>query len=215
MGQMSLRFGANDFGGTMIEENVVSAAGCSPRVGPDRRAPRVGAGSRRASATPGTGSSRAAEAGLPRLPRRGRHPRRGARGRGGPDEPGGSSRTPRPRHRHRGKVFEGTRLSRDGVRLYGADSAVGALANWMREDRHGDLTYFNVNQHVNYTNVCNKLCRFCAFQRLPPGGRLRDEARGGRREDPRAAGRAGDRGAHGGRDLSSCPTSTTSTSSAR
>ena len=28
MGQMSLRFGANDFGGTMIEENVVSAAGC-------------------------------------------------------------------------------------------------------------------------------------------------------------------------------------------
>ena len=67
------------------------------------------------------------------------------------------------------KVFEGTRLSReDGVRLYGADlHAVGALANWMREDRHGDLTYFNVNQHVNYTNVCNKLCRFCAFQRLP------------------------------------------------
>jgi aminodeoxyfutalosine synthase len=32
---------------------------------------------------------------------------------------------------------------------------------------HGDLAYFNVNQHVNYTNVCNKLCRFCAFQRLP------------------------------------------------
>jgi aminodeoxyfutalosine synthase len=32
---------------------------------------------------------------------------------------------------------------------------------------HGDLAYFNVNQHVNYTNLCNKLCRFCAFQRLP------------------------------------------------
>ena len=32
---------------------------------------------------------------------------------------------------------------------------------------HGDLAYFNVNQHINYTNVCNKLCRFCAFQRLP------------------------------------------------
>jgi aminodeoxyfutalosine synthase len=68
-----------------------------------------------------------------------------------------------------GRVFAGERLSReDGVRLYGADlHAVGALANWVRERKHGDLTYFNVNQHINYTNVCNKLCRFCAFQRLP------------------------------------------------
>ncbi|QDV08665.1 Aminodeoxyfutalosine synthase [Planctomycetes bacterium Poly30] len=67
------------------------------------------------------------------------------------------------------KVFQGQRLSReDGVRLYHADlHAVGALANWVREEKHGDLTYFNVNQHINYTNVCNKLCRFCAFQRLP------------------------------------------------
>jgi aminodeoxyfutalosine synthase len=67
------------------------------------------------------------------------------------------------------RVFGGERLSReDGVRLYSADlHAVGALANWVRERKHGDLTYFNVNQHINYTNVCNKLCRFCAFQRLP------------------------------------------------
>ena len=67
------------------------------------------------------------------------------------------------------RVFAGERLTReDGVRLYGADlHAVGALANWVRERKHGDLTYFNVNQHINYTNVCNKLCRFCAFQRLP------------------------------------------------
>ncbi len=67
------------------------------------------------------------------------------------------------------KVFAGERLSTDdGVRLYQADlHAVGALANWVREKKHGDLTYFNVNQHINYTNVCNKLCRFCAFQRLP------------------------------------------------
>jgi len=67
------------------------------------------------------------------------------------------------------KVFASERLSRDdGVRLYGADlNAVGALANWVRERKHGDLTYFNVNQHINYTNICNKLCRFCAFQRLP------------------------------------------------
>ncbi len=67
------------------------------------------------------------------------------------------------------KVFASERLSLDdGVRLYGADlHAVGALANWVRERKHGDLTYFNVNQHINYTNICNKLCRFCAFQRLP------------------------------------------------
>jgi aminodeoxyfutalosine synthase len=67
------------------------------------------------------------------------------------------------------KVLARERLTlEDGVRLYGADlHAVGALANRVRERMHGDLAYFNVNQHVNYTNICNKLCRFCAFQRLP------------------------------------------------
>ena len=67
------------------------------------------------------------------------------------------------------KVLARERLSLDdGLRLYSADlHAVGALANVVRERLHGDLAYFNVNQHVNYTNICNKLCRFCAFQRLP------------------------------------------------
>jgi len=67
------------------------------------------------------------------------------------------------------RVLARQRLSRDdGARLYRADlHAVGALANLVRERMHGDLAYFNVNQHINYTNVCNKLCRFCAFQRLP------------------------------------------------
>ena len=67
------------------------------------------------------------------------------------------------------KVLARERLSLDdGLRLYRADlHAVGALANLVRERLHGDRTYFNVNQHVNYTNICNKLCRFCAFQRLP------------------------------------------------
>jgi aminodeoxyfutalosine synthase len=67
------------------------------------------------------------------------------------------------------KVLARERLSRaDGERLYRADlHAVGALANEVRERMHGDVAYFNVNQHVNYTNICNKLCRFCAFQRLP------------------------------------------------
>lgn len=67
------------------------------------------------------------------------------------------------------RVLAQERLSReDGERLYAADlHAVGALANHVRERLHGDRTYFNVNQHINYTNLCNKLCRFCAFQRLP------------------------------------------------
>jgi len=67
------------------------------------------------------------------------------------------------------KVFASERLSTDdGLRLYAADlHAVGALANHVRERLHGDATYFNVNQHINYTNLCNRLCKFCAFQRLP------------------------------------------------
>ncbi len=68
------------------------------------------------------------------------------------------------------KVFAGERLSReDGLALYRSPHlhVVGLLANHVRERLHGDLAYFNVNQHVNYTNLCNKLCRFCAFQRLP------------------------------------------------
>jgi aminodeoxyfutalosine synthase len=68
------------------------------------------------------------------------------------------------------KVLAGVRLTRaDGRRLYDTDELflLGRLANLVRERLHGDRTYFNVNQHVNYTNLCNKLCRFCAFQRLP------------------------------------------------
>ncbi len=68
------------------------------------------------------------------------------------------------------KVLAGERLStEDGLTLYRCPDlhAVGALANYVREQKHGDRTYFNVNQHINYTNVCNKLCRFCSFQRLP------------------------------------------------
>ncbi|MFT4646871.1 MAG: aminodeoxyfutalosine synthase [Planctomycetota bacterium] len=68
------------------------------------------------------------------------------------------------------KVMAGKRLSTDdGIQLYNTPDlhAVGALANFVRDRMHGDDTFFNVNQHINYTNVCNKLCRFCSFQRLP------------------------------------------------
>lgn len=68
------------------------------------------------------------------------------------------------------KVLESERLSlEDGVALYRCADllTVGALANHVRERLHGDRTYFNVNQHINYTNYCNKFCSFCSFDRLP------------------------------------------------
>jgi aminodeoxyfutalosine synthase len=44
---------------------------------------------------------------------------------------------------------------------------VGALANIVRERKNGNVAYFNRNLHINYTNICNKMCLFCAFDRLP------------------------------------------------
>lgn len=64
------------------------------------------------------------------------------------------------------KVDSGTRLSfEDGMRLYETPNltAVGYLANIVRERRHGARTYFVSNQHINYTNICNKFCKFCSF----------------------------------------------------
>ena len=43
--------------------------------------------------------------------------------------------------------------------------AVGWLANEVRERMHGNIAYFNVNRHINPTNVCIAACRLCAFGR--------------------------------------------------
>ncbi len=64
------------------------------------------------------------------------------------------------------KVAVGERLSfEDGIVLYrsGDILAVGWLANLVRERMHGDIAYFNVNRHINPTNVCVASCRLCAF----------------------------------------------------
>ena len=37
------------------------------------------------------------------------------------------------------------------------------MANLVRERMHGDITYFNVNRHINPTDVCVASCRLCAF----------------------------------------------------
>jgi aminodeoxyfutalosine synthase len=68
------------------------------------------------------------------------------------------------------KVLAGERLSHDdGVLLYRSPDllAVGWLANHVREKRHGNVTYFNVNRHINPTNVCVAHCKLCAFGRDP------------------------------------------------
>jgi aminodeoxyfutalosine synthase len=66
------------------------------------------------------------------------------------------------------KVLARERLSsEDALALYrtGDILAAGWLANQVRERMHGDKTYFNVNRHINPTNVCVAACRLCAFGR--------------------------------------------------
>lgn len=66
------------------------------------------------------------------------------------------------------KVLAGERLSfDDGMRLFTCPdiNAVGALAHHVRSRLHGNITYYVVNRHVNYTNVCVNGCTFCAYRR--------------------------------------------------
>src|SRR5689334_15546510 len=64
------------------------------------------------------------------------------------------------------KVEDGERLSfEDGVALFESHDliAIGALANHVREHINGDRTFYNVNRHMNYTNICISDCVFCGF----------------------------------------------------
>ena len=66
------------------------------------------------------------------------------------------------------KVLAHERLNADdALALYRSPDilAVGWLANSVRERMHGDKTCFNVNRHINPTNVCVAACRLCAFGR--------------------------------------------------
>ncbi len=66
------------------------------------------------------------------------------------------------------KVLAGERLSfDDGVALYRSPDllAIGWLGNYVREKRHSNIAYYNVNRHINPTNVCVAHCRLCAFGR--------------------------------------------------
>ncbi|MFD1770744.1 aminofutalosine synthase MqnE [Sphingobacterium suaedae] len=67
------------------------------------------------------------------------------------------------------KVFRSERVSfEEGVILFerGSLGYLGVLANYIRENKHGDITYFNRNFHIEPTNVCVYDCKFCAYSRL-------------------------------------------------
>jgi len=56
----------------------------------------------------------------------------------------------------------------DGMYLFekASLSFVGFLANCIREIKHGDITYFNRNFHIEPTNVCVFSCKFCSYSKL-------------------------------------------------
>lgn len=68
-----------------------------------------------------------------------------------------------------GKVYNGQRISdADGLYLFEHASLAfaGALANYVREKKHGDTTYFNRNFHIEPTNACIYSCHFCSYSKL-------------------------------------------------
>src|SRR6476469_11236783 len=68
------------------------------------------------------------------------------------------------------KITAGVRLTRrDGEDLYDSDDLawLGAMAHGARTAKNGGQVFFNVNRHLNMTNVCTASCAFCSFQRKP------------------------------------------------
>ncbi len=67
------------------------------------------------------------------------------------------------------KVVNNERISlEEGVLLYekGELGFLGSLANFVRERKHGNYTYFNRNFHIEPTNLCVYSCKFCSYSRL-------------------------------------------------
>lgn len=67
------------------------------------------------------------------------------------------------------KIIENKRIStEEGIYLfYNAElSHLGTLANYIREKRHGNKTYFNKNFHIEPTNICVFDCKFCSYSRF-------------------------------------------------
>ncbi|HEY6902132.1 MAG TPA: aminofutalosine synthase MqnE [Puia sp.] len=67
------------------------------------------------------------------------------------------------------KIIAAQRITpEDGILLFekGSLPFLGALANHVRERKHGDKTYFNRNFHIEPTNVCVFTCNFCSYSRV-------------------------------------------------
>ena len=63
------------------------------------------------------------------------------------------------------KILAGERIDyNEALSLYEMDFfELGELANNVRENMHGKKTYFNINRHINPTNICADVCKFCAY----------------------------------------------------
>lgn len=63
------------------------------------------------------------------------------------------------------KLENNERLSlEDGIKLYDLDLiTLGKYASKIREDKFGRKTYYNINRHINPTNICKDVCQFCAY----------------------------------------------------
>jgi len=63
------------------------------------------------------------------------------------------------------KLENNVRLNfEDGVALYDLDLiTLGQFASKVREQKFGRKTYYNVNRHINPTNICKDVCQFCAY----------------------------------------------------
>jgi aminodeoxyfutalosine synthase len=67
------------------------------------------------------------------------------------------------------KIRTGERITdQDALFLFqhGSPGILGSLANFIREEKHGDKTYFNRNFHIEPTNVCLFTCNFCSYSRV-------------------------------------------------
>jgi len=63
------------------------------------------------------------------------------------------------------KFYSGERLGlEDGIELFELDIfELGKMADSIRQNRYGKKVFFNINRHINPTNICADICKFCGF----------------------------------------------------
>jgi len=67
------------------------------------------------------------------------------------------------------KIVNNQRITdAEALALFESDDllAIGELAAEANRRKNGDRVFFNVNRHINYTNICVNQCTFCAFSKL-------------------------------------------------